>query len=152
MKDSHRLALSGVRIESSPNVGMVAHHKSESSLVFEAMYKKHLGPLFMELKESILGKINESFSQGGDRVLRYQGRLCVPNMDDLSSWILKEAHRSRYPIHPNSTMMYHDPLHHFRPTTTPIKFSLIYQNVWPVIKGNTFGLQKTVFHGCSKEA
>ena len=34
--------------------------------------------------------------------------MCIPNIDDLRNWILEEAHRSRYLIHPGSTKMYHD--------------------------------------------
>ena len=49
----------------------------------EVRSKKYIDPLLMELKESVLGKLNDSFSQGGDGVLRYQWRLCVPNIDDL---------------------------------------------------------------------
>ena len=41
-------------------------------------------------------------------VLRYQGRLCLPNVDDLRNMILEEAHGSRYSIHLCSTKMYHD--------------------------------------------
>ena len=59
----------------------------------------------MELKESFLGKLNESFSFEGDGVLRYQGILCVPNVDVLRDRILEEAHGSRYSIHPSSTKM-----------------------------------------------
>ena len=44
----------------------------------------------------------------GDGVLRYQGRLCVPNVDGLRNQILEEAHGSRYSIHLGSTMMNHD--------------------------------------------
>ena len=40
---------------------------------------------------------------GGDGVLRYQGRLCVPYVDGLRNWILEEAHGSRYSIHPGLT-------------------------------------------------
>ena len=40
--------------------------------------------------------------------MRYQGRLCVPNVDGLRNWILEEDHGSRYSIHPGSTKMYHD--------------------------------------------
>ena len=47
-------------------------------------------------------------SPGGDGVLRYQGRLCVPNVEDLRKQILEEAHGSRYSIHPGATKMYHD--------------------------------------------
>ena len=65
VKVIHRLARLGVRIENSPNGGMVVHHNYESSLVVEVMCKQHLDPLLMELNESVLGKMNESFSQGG---------------------------------------------------------------------------------------
>ena len=58
----------------------------------------------MEFKESVHGKFNDSFSLGG--VLRYQGRLCVPDVDRFKYRILEEAHVSRYSIHPGSTKMY----------------------------------------------
>ena len=41
-------------------------------------------------------------------MLRYQGRLCVPDVEGLRDQILKEARRSLYLIHPGSTKMYHD--------------------------------------------
>ena len=41
-------------------------------------------------------------------MLRYQGRLCVPDVDGLRDRILEEAQGSRYPIHLGSTKMYHD--------------------------------------------
>ena len=66
----------------------MVHHNSESSLVVEAKFKQHFDQPLMELKESVLGKLNKSFSLGGDDVLRYQGRLCVPNIDDLSKLIV----------------------------------------------------------------
>ena len=40
------------------------------------------------------------FEQGGDGVLRYQGRLCVQMVDGLEGKIMKEG--------PSSTKMYHD--------------------------------------------
>ncbi|XP_049372615.1 uncharacterized protein LOC125837564 [Solanum verrucosum] len=49
-----------------------------------------------------------AFEQGGDGVLRYQGRLCVPRVDELQERIMEEAHSSRYFIHPGSTKMYRD--------------------------------------------
>ena len=61
----------------------------------------------MELKESIISKINESFSLGGG-VVRYQGRLCVPTIDDLRNRIVENSYSSRYSTHPGSTKMYHD--------------------------------------------
>lgn len=44
---------------------------------------------------------------GGVGILRYQGRLCVPNVDGLRGRILIEAHESRYSVHPGSKKMYH---------------------------------------------
>ena len=62
MKDVHRLARLGVRLEGYLNGGFMVHHNSESSLVGEVKSKQHLNQQLMELKESVLGKLNESFS------------------------------------------------------------------------------------------
>ena len=62
----------------------------------------------MELKESVIRKLNESFSLTGDGVLRYQGILCVPDIDVLRDQILEEAYGSLYSIHLSSTKIYHD--------------------------------------------
>ena len=40
--------------------------------------------------------------------MRYQGRLCVPKVDELRIRILEEAYGSRYSIHPGSTKMYYN--------------------------------------------
>ena len=61
----------------------MVHHNSDSSLIVDVKSKKHLDPLLMELKKSVHGKLNESFSQRGDGVLIYHGRLCVPDIEDL---------------------------------------------------------------------
>ena len=59
VKDVHWLACLGVQIDDFPNSGMVIHHNSESSLVVEVKFKQHQDPLLMELKESVIGMINE---------------------------------------------------------------------------------------------
>ena len=41
-------------------------------------------------------------------MLRYEGRLCVLDVDGLRDQILEEALGSRYSIHPGSTKMYLD--------------------------------------------
>ena len=93
VKDVKRFSRMGVQLEDSPNCGFTVHHNSESSLVVEVKYKQRLDQSLMELKELVLCKLNKFFSIRGDGVLRYQGRLCVPNVDDLrnsdprgSSW------------------------------------------------------------------
>ena len=65
VKDVHRVALIGVRFVDSPNGGFIVHHNSKSSSLVEVKSKKHLDPILMELKESVLGMLNVLFSQGG---------------------------------------------------------------------------------------
>ncbi|WMV07831.1 hypothetical protein MTR67_001216 [Solanum verrucosum] len=64
--------------------------------------------VFLRLVMGLSAKRVEVFSQGGDGVLHYQGRLCVPKVDELRQKILPEAHNSRYSIHPGATKMYRD--------------------------------------------
>ena len=53
------------------------------------------------------GKV-PGFSEDEHGVLWYKGRLCVPNVPELKELILKEAHDTRYSIHPGGTKMYQD--------------------------------------------
>ena len=62
----------------------------------------------LELKGAVHYQRVEVFSQGGDGVLRYQGRLCFPNVGEWRQHILAEAHNSRYSIHPGAIKMYRD--------------------------------------------
>ena len=52
-------------MDGSSNGGSIVHHNSESSLLVEVKSKQHLNQPLMELKELVLGKLNESFSLGG---------------------------------------------------------------------------------------
>ena len=61
----HRMARLGVRLEDSLNGGFMVLHHSESSLVVEVKSKKHLDQSLMELNESVLGRLKESFSLRG---------------------------------------------------------------------------------------
>ena len=53
-------------------------------------------------------KMNESFALGDDGILKQQDRLCVPDVDDLRTRIIAEAHGSKYLIHPGTNKMYHE--------------------------------------------
>jgi hypothetical protein len=48
------------------------------------------------------------FSVDKEGVLWYNGRICVPSIDELKQLILKEAHDTPYSIHPRGTKMYQD--------------------------------------------
>ena len=69
-------------VGNSPNGGFIIHHNSISSLGVEVNYKQDLERVLIDLKESVLGNFNESFSMG-DGILRYQGRLCVSDVEHL---------------------------------------------------------------------
>ena len=64
-------------------------------MVVKGKSKKHFDKSLMELKESDLGKLNEEFFFGGDGVLRNQGSVCVPKVDELRNRILEEVYGSR---------------------------------------------------------
>ena len=98
----------GVQLVDSLKGGVMIQPSLESSLMVDVKVKQHLDPILMELKDSVFGKFVETFSQEGDGVLRYQGRLCVPDVDDLRMKILEEAHVLRYFIPPGATKMYCD--------------------------------------------
>ena len=55
--------------------------------------KKQFDPLLIDLKEFVLGNMNSHSPKWGG-VLRYQERLCVPNVDDLRNRIHEEARGS----------------------------------------------------------
>ena len=48
------------------------------------------------------------FTIDGAGVVRFQGRLCIPQKAQVKDDILKEAHRTPYTVHPGETKMYHD--------------------------------------------
>ena len=43
-----------------------------------------------------------------DDELRFRGRLCVPDHDQVREEVLGECHRSKFSIHPGSNKMYRD--------------------------------------------
>ena len=64
MKDIHRLEILGVRLVDSTSRGVSVHPSSESSLVVEVKKDQHLDAVLMELINSVLIKMNESFALG----------------------------------------------------------------------------------------
>jgi hypothetical protein len=61
-----------------------------------------------EIKRNIKEEKSSGFSEDDQGVLRYKGRICVPNVKKLKDKILHEAHESAYSIHPGGNKMYHD--------------------------------------------
>jgi hypothetical protein len=48
------------------------------------------------------------FEVDGNGTMRFQGRVCVPDVPELEKRILEEGHRSNLSIHPGATKMYQD--------------------------------------------
>ena len=69
------------------NSGVTIQNGEVSSLVVEVKEKKDSDPILLELKGAVHSQRVEVFSQRGDGVLRYNGRLCVPDLGELRQHI-----------------------------------------------------------------
>ena len=79
--------------------GVTVQNRAESSLEVEVKKKQDSDQILLELKGAVHYQRVEVFSQGGDGVLCYQGRLCVSDdVGELRQHILVEADKSRYSI------------------------------------------------------
>ena len=79
VKTFHWLSHFGVCVKSISDSGVIVQNGAESSLVVEVTEKQESDLILLELKGALNNQRVEVFSQGGDGVLRYQGRLCVPH-------------------------------------------------------------------------
>ena len=70
-------------------------------------------PEMSKLKDDALESQESKFSISENDVLFFDGRICVPNEDELRRQILTEAHETPYSVHPGSTKMYQDLREHF---------------------------------------
>ena len=62
--------------------GIVLTNEDESSVVSKVMSEQDKDPILIELKAKVHKQKVMAFEQGGHGVLRYEGRLCVPMIDD----------------------------------------------------------------------
>ena len=72
VKDVRKLARLGVLWIASSSRGFSVYPSFEAYLVPEVKKGHHLDSMLMELKDSVLLKVNESFALGGDGILRYK--------------------------------------------------------------------------------
>ena len=69
-----------------------------------------------QAKDASLQKVKEllgsdqanEFALGGDGVLRFRGRFCVPDDAELRRLVLEEGQKSRFSLHTGMTKMYQD--------------------------------------------
>ena len=65
-----------------------------------------MNPEIQKILEMDGTKRKPDFQMFENGILKFRGRLCVPDDLELKEEILSEAHRSKYSIHPGSTKMY----------------------------------------------
>ncbi|WMV19430.1 hypothetical protein MTR67_012815 [Solanum verrucosum] len=92
------------------SMGRVAHvEEDKNELVHDVHILARLDVRLVDFDEGgVIIHNSSEFSFVGDGVLRYQGRLYVPNINDLREKFLPEAHSSRYFIHLGATKMYRE--------------------------------------------
>lgn len=108
MKEIYHLANLRVQLTDSKDGGVFVLSVSQSSLIVEIEEKKALDPNSMKIKSNMGQHKVADFVIGGDGILRYQGRLCSLDVDEMRERVLAEAHGSHYAIHPDSTKIYHN--------------------------------------------
>ncbi|XP_075082496.1 uncharacterized protein LOC142166856 [Nicotiana tabacum] len=81
---------------------------AKSTLVEQVKAKQFDDTSLLKLKEGVLSGKIKNFALDENGVMRLDGHLCVPNVEDLLRAIMVEAHSPRYSILPGSTKMYHD--------------------------------------------
>ncbi|KAH0644963.1 hypothetical protein KY284_032847 [Solanum tuberosum] len=97
------------RVLNHLSMGSVDHlEEDKNELVRDVHRLAQLGVRLVDCNKGGVVVHNDSKLSFVSDVKAKQGRLCVPNEDELREHILLEAHSSRYSIHPGSTKMYCD--------------------------------------------
>ncbi|XP_070009599.1 uncharacterized protein [Nicotiana sylvestris] len=104
----HQLSSLGVQLLDSCDIRITLQDTATSSLVTEVKECQYEDPVLVHYRDATLLKEKTPFEIIEDRVLKYQGRLCVPNIAGLRRQVIGQTHYSRYSIHPGATKMYHD--------------------------------------------
>ena len=60
------------------------------------------------VKEQLGSEETRDFALDNDGILRFKGRVCVPDNVEVKKLILEEGHKSRLSLHPGMTKMYQD--------------------------------------------
>ena len=96
----------GVNLDSDGYGALVASFMVRPTLVDQIKGKQMQDAKLVKKVHKIMkGEIGENFSITQDGVLTMNGRVNVPNIENLRKLIMKEAHCSAYIMHPTNTKM-----------------------------------------------
>ncbi|XP_070054977.1 uncharacterized protein [Nicotiana tomentosiformis] len=108
VKESQQIVSQGVRLDEKCDGGLIASMGAKSTLVERVKAKLFDDPSLLKLKGGVLSGKIKNFALDEHGVIRFDGCLCVPNVEDLRRAIMVEAHSSSYSIYPSFTKMYPD--------------------------------------------
>ena len=83
------------------------------TLLERIMQSQRSDPYLIGVNEEVDSKKVTNFEVSSNSVITFQGRLCVPDVDNLRKKILTEAHSTPYSVHPGTTKMYKDLKMHY---------------------------------------
>ncbi|XP_070029222.1 uncharacterized protein [Nicotiana sylvestris] len=83
-----------------------ASNTAKESLIAEVKERQYDDPELVKLRKRVPQLKKPLLELKRDGVLKYRGRLCVPDVVGLQDRIMLEAHYLVYSIHPRSTKMY----------------------------------------------
>nr|XP_016499759.1 PREDICTED: uncharacterized protein LOC107818285 [Nicotiana tabacum] len=107
-KDIQRLEGTGIRFSIGNSEALLACTQAKSSLVERIKATQYEDERLCKYRDEVLAGKSKDMIVESDGVLRMGDKLCVADVDGLRHAILKEAHNSKYTIHPGSTKIYHD--------------------------------------------
>ncbi|XP_075083258.1 uncharacterized protein LOC142167007 [Nicotiana tabacum] len=107
-KDIQILEDTGIKFSVGSSEALLACAQAKSSLVERIKATQYKDEQFCKYRDEALAGKSKDMIVESDGVLQMGDMLCVADVDGLRNAILKEAHNSRYTIHPGSTKMYHD--------------------------------------------
>jgi len=70
--------------------------------------RQSVDPSLQKVKEFLGSDQAKDFTLGSDGVLRFRGRVCVPEDAKVKRLILEKGHKSRLSLLPSMTKMYQD--------------------------------------------
>ncbi|KAL0447298.1 UNVERIFIED_CONTAM: Transposon Ty3-I Gag-Pol polyprotein, partial [Sesamum latifolium] len=95
----------------------IDYHPGKANIIADALSRKTVDqladaqdkdPYLQKIKTKVQEGKNDQFVIQNDGTLLNGKRMCVPNVEELRTEIMHEAHYAPYAMHPGSTKMYRD--------------------------------------------
>ncbi|XP_070029921.1 uncharacterized protein [Nicotiana sylvestris] len=106
--DVQALANPFVRLDISKPSRVLACTIAQFSMFERIRERQYDDPHLLVLRDILWHGGAKKVIVGDDIVLRMQGHICVPNVDELRELILEEDHSFQYSIHSGAAKIYQD--------------------------------------------